>query len=565
MLDLGQVSAARVRPLAWGVLALAGLGSLLAAAGARATPPAAAATAPQPSRPGEATFSFTPKTVQLAARAGSGEAALVLTAAAALACAGVPTVEDVGVPGDPRAGAVHVGFRAEAPMRGASNTSWLVHVKAENVPPAINQTRFARVGLGRHQAFAEYTLTNIDGAFRWTVQSPPPTWSLADGRDIPFAVTVGAVKATGVHLVSCTLVEKTSGAALDCGHFELCTAASPARCGRELELEAQRSHALLLRVHDGFREPGNYSGVVTIGADEVGDAMLPAAMQMTVNSTSGGRQAVGVLVILAGIAAAFWVTVYRRNKMLRDQALIAPALLGKKLEDLRGVLASSPIPAGVWAPQETRKRIDGWLKSLTVAELAKNHYIPSSFPNPTVSVDGGTVTAFLQGVSDSLKLLTAIVQEGFHAVWPHWQAATPAQQAQMLTVLGDIDGLAAIGGLAPADAQARIQSFLDRLRPPAAAAVALFAAAPPPPAQPPALAVVNLDLNRLNLYGWAAWLVLTLAAASAALILTNPGFGTFSDYVQCFLWSFGLAAAGQLTTLSFGSVSSALGFSLSKP
>jgi ABC-type branched-subunit amino acid transport system permease subunit len=83
-----------------------------------------------------------------------------------------------------------------------------------------------------------------------------------------------------------------------------------------------------------------------------------------------------------------------------------------------------------------------------------------------------------------------------------------------------------------------------------------------PPSSPGA---VILDIKRLNLYGWWAWLLLTLVAGTAALILTNPAFGTRSDYVQCFLWSFGIAAAGQLTTLGLGSVSSALGIPLVKP
>jgi hypothetical protein len=44
------------------------------------------------------------------------------------------------------------------------------------------------------------------------------------------------------------------------------------------------------------------------------------------------------------------------------------------------------------------------------------------------------------------------------------------------------------------------------------------------------------------------------------MIWLNPAFGVLSDYVQCFLWTFGISALGQqLSTLPSGTVSSVLG------
>ncbi len=509
------------------------------------------------------TLTFAQPTLQLDPRASSGQATLLLTATPAVTGAEIPRIEDAGGPG-PSSVAVH--FDAGKPQSGPKSTLWLVHATVANVPPATSQARLAHVTMGSQlETLVSYTLTNLSSSFKWTVQQPPTTWSLAAGREIPFAITVGPMTATGVHLVSCGLVEK-SGRHLDCDHLQLCKATpdrSPADCAQPLQLAAQTAHPLLLRIRDDFQDPGSYTGTVTVAANEIVDGALPLAM--TVNSTTLARQALGVLVILLGLGAAFWVTAYRRNKMARDQALILAALLGNKLVALRAVIEKSPIPEQTWQPTATSKRIQESLATLEPRSLALDNYVPGTFPNPAVTVNTAGYQNLLQSTSDSIAVLTAIVQEGFQVVWEHWASGSDDDKLRIKDVLQRIDALAAKQGLPLAQVEAQIQVFLNQLPGAARSQVALLAVSPPAQRQPPSLTAVNLDLNRLNLYGWAAWLVLTLIAGSAALILLNPAFGTLSDYVQCFLWSFGIAAAGQLTTLSFGSVSSALGTPLLKP
>ena len=511
------------------------------------------------------TLAFAQPTLQLDPRASIGQATLVLTATPAVTGGEIPKVEDAGGPGP---FSVAVYFDAGKPQTGPKSTIWLVHAIATGVPPAITQPRLAHVTLGSQlEALVPYTLTNLSSTFKWTVQLPPATWSLAAGRDIPFAITIGPITATGVHLVSCGLVER-SGRHLGCGHLQLCKAQpgrAPADCGQPLQLEAQAAHALLLRVAADFQDPGSYTGTVTVAANEIVDGALPQAIPMTVNSTTLARQALGVLVILLGLGAAFWVTAYRRNKMARDQALIPATLLGKKLVDLQAVSEKSPIPKRTWRPTATKHLINKSLTALKQTSLALNNYVPGTFPNPAVTVDAAGYQHLLQSTSDSIAILAAIVQEGFQVAWEHWASASHEDRLRIQGVLTNIDGLAAKRELPWAQVQSQIQAFLGQLPGAARSQVELLPASPLAQRQPPSLTAVNLDLNRLNLYGWAAWLVLTLIAGSAALILLNPAFGTLSDYVQCFLWSFGIAAAGQLTTLSFGSVSSALGIPLIKP
>ncbi|HEY6324545.1 MAG TPA: hypothetical protein VJA16_23615 [Thermoanaerobaculia bacterium] len=147
-------------------------------------------------------LAFAQTTFQLDPRAPCGQATLVLTATPAVADAEIPRIEDAGGPG-PSSVAVH--FDAGKPQSGPKSTLWLVHATAVNVPPAISQPRLAHVTIGSQlEALVPYTLTNLSSSFRWTIQLPPTTWSLAAGREIPFAITVGPVTATGVHLVSCS-------------------------------------------------------------------------------------------------------------------------------------------------------------------------------------------------------------------------------------------------------------------------------------------------------------------------------------------------------------------------
>jgi hypothetical protein len=491
----------------------------------------------------------------------------LLTATLAVAGVGTPKVVDVGVPGD---SSIDVRFKVDKPKKGPNSTLWLVHVNASNVPRVIDQQRLARVTWSQGEAVIQYKLTNLNSSFKWTVQPPPTSWSLATGREIPLAITVFSVPATAVHLVSCGLVEKTNGRHLDCAHLELCKAegdgasVAAADCGRPLQLAAQTAHPLLLRVRDDFQEPGSYSGTVTIGANEIVDGALLSPMQMTVNSTTDARREIGVLVILLGIGAAFWVTAYRRNKMARDQALIPAALLDQKLTELEAILGKSPIPKEIPTTTETAQHIAALRKELEPKSLAKKSYIPASFPNPTATVDVAGYQSFLQSLNGPISLLNTIVQEGLQVAWAHWTPAS-TQRAEIESVLKEIDGLAAHLDVPLAQVQSQIQAFLTQLQDPVKSQVAMLSASVKAQMQPPSVEVLSLDISRLNLYGWAAWVVLTLIVSSVALVFLNPGFGTLSDYVQCFLWSFGISGVGQLTTLNLGSVSNALGISLLKP
>jgi hypothetical protein len=55
------------------------------------------------------------------------------------------------------------------------------------------------------------------------------------------------------------------------------------------------------------------------------------------------------------------------------------------------------------------------------------------------------------------------------------------------------------------------------------------------------------------------WGAVTLLAGYAALILSNPGFGTSMDLVACFFWGLGVQIAGQqIQQLTAGNITTAL-------
>jgi len=496
---------------------------------------------------------FLHPTLQLEARAITGQATLALAVTSAVAPDPLEIV-DVGIPGPT---SIRVEFVAGSPQKWQQSTLWLVQANVSGLPPGTNQTRFARVTVGKREELVEYTLCNIRSTFAWTLQAPPTPWPLAAGRSIPFSITVGPVPATGVHLVSCALVEKTSGRLLGCDRLKLCRASS-GDCGTEFRLEAQTAHRFFLRVADAFQEPGNYSGTLTVSANEIVGGVLPTPIQLTLLSTTVVRKAVGALTILVGIAAAFWVTTYRRNKIARDQALIPAMLLDRKLRDLEAIIEKSPIPSQIWNPTKTCEQIKKLRLALTPSSLTDANFIPPSFPNPNLSTPTGVgYQTFLQSESDLISLLSAIVHEGLQVAWVHWDSANPIQKNAIQNILTEIDQLAATPELPLSQVQSEIQTYLGQLQEPVKSHALLLSAKVQAQRQPPSVEELNIDISRLNVYGWVAWLILTLLAGSLALIWTRQDFGVLSDYVQCFLWSFGISAIGQMTTLS--TISSALG------
>lgn len=78
---------------------------------------------------------------------------------------------------------------------------------------------------------------------------------------------------------------------------------------------------------------------------------------------------------------------------------------------------------------------------------------------------------------------------------------------------------------------------------------------------PPTVHELTVQLEDVGGIGWLIWALLTFFIGCGVLILSNHGFGTWTDLSKCFLWGLGIQAAGQ-GLQSLGPTSAATTFSL---
>jgi hypothetical protein len=72
-----------------------------------------------------------------------------------------------------------------------------------------------------------------------------------------------------------------------------------------------------------------------------------------------------------------------------------------------------------------------------------------------------------------------------------------------------------------------------------------------------------VQIDAVNAGVWVAWAVVTLVAGVAALVGTNPGFGTWLDFVKCFFWGLGAQIVGdRLQDAKPSQVAASLGVTL---
>jgi hypothetical protein len=155
--------------------------------------------------------------------------------------------------------------------------------------------------------------------------------------------------------------------------------------------------------------------------------------------------------------------------------------------------------------------------------------------------------------------------------WAQWQEGMPPEgEAAIGDAVRDIDALAAESPLPTLDsARQRISSRLKeldgKLHPKKESFRKTDSNTPPTTAPALSFERLSLQLTHVEVSVWLVWLLVTCVSGSAALVFSNLGFGAPLDYVLCFLWGFGLPAAGQqLTQTSAGSASQALGVSVLK-
>jgi len=389
--------------------------------------------------------------------------------------------------------------------------------------------------------------------FTWVLKALP-ILTRVQREPIPVSVVVGPVTASNVTVLQAALVERNTRQPLAPAGMRLCRTAAADCAGQAMDLPANSSSQLWLWGGDGI---GIFEGTVTLAAKErpEGDAVT-----MTVNSSTAGKKAWGVIAILVSVVATWLLTVWLRNRSNRKQLLLPVAIANQALGDVRIRVDAGPPAVSV---PKVVLRLDDVEKQLSEPVLTANG-LPSRVPGMGPATGAPTLDAYrkhVQAQSDWIQALAIIVREGLQPAWDAWSHAPDAATRQQWTgAISAMDALAVAATAPSADALRQalyniifaINGAGVKAMPPGAGGARDTVGTPEQ---------LLLQIAGLGAAGWAFLLLVSTLGGAYILVLgpSGAGFGTLTDFVQCLLWGAGLPAGAQLLQSTTGSIATSFG------
>lgn len=559
--------------LAWGwaSLSLLSLGSPCLAQKTGTAPTVAAASAPgavpQPAAapPADAAagtnnrFVLAEGVVRLAPGAQGGEASFIVSAEQLgkdLMAAPAITLTDLNAKFN--AGAAKVSFRTEPELQAVGTTrKWLVTAMVSDLALNTEQSRYALVTLGAVERAVPYMLSNrprVTPDFTVAVNSP---WVISGpGDEGTVIVSTGEQAVSGLRIANSTLTEKTMGTPIRIQQLELCrSAAEP--CVAPAPIPALTSQTLYLRITDGKRPNGRFSGTLSFAVDARPEAK-PVTLEATSSSTAARLG--GAALIVLGVLAAWQLTVFSRARFDRLSVLKPATAARARIESLLARLDKVRSATGIDLPQ-LRSQYIALADGLSEYALDRDGLLPGLWP-PIWRTDVPDLKPRLLALEQPIAGLTVVVGSGAEVLAPLWTAAQAAADRANVEA-----GLRLLDVPADAATEAKAQALV---------ALAISRASPPPPGvqsaaqqrtQSAALLLerISSEMQSLSAGVWLAYLMLVSVAGTALLIVNNPGFGTLMDMVYCLFWGFGMPVTlDKLQQISPAGVSTSLGISLPK-
>lgn len=391
--------------------------------------------------------------------------------------------------------------------------------------------------------------------FSWAVKAPPAI-AIKPGDAIPVTIAVGPVPATAVVAAGPYLAEKTTKALIAPQGLTLCRFPSD-KCngdaGGPITLSANSMTQLWLRGAAGF---GQYEGTVTIACAEKPDGDV---VTLVVSSTTRTRQLLGVAVIFASAVLTWFITVFARNLVNRDQMLLPVARLRERLLTVRARVQGHPAGAATPGFDATVTRLLDQLGEPQLAALGLPGKIPSPWSATPAANQTDAYRNALQAVADWLAVLETICGDGFAVIWPRWNAATPGQQQAIIQATTALDALAT--PLTPPALDTVRQQIASRVASVNGAFNLVAGGGAAPAARP--YDQLTLQIAQISMAAWIIVLLGTTVVGAIALVL-NSGFGSLLDFATCVAWGLGLPIGSQALNASFGTVGTSLGISMQR-
>ena len=469
---------------------------------------------------------------------------------------------------DPRLDAVvtagtEIDFEEKTDRRrtGPGWRLWRFAASIEGLPADSTLTVPVVLRYGDVAHKAEITATNVpEGDVEWEVTPPPPELVLGPDRAVTFRIKTGKRPVSGLTVIDSTLQDEETKALLGVGFLtpHLVTSDGTRSSGRpaeegggetstgEIDLPAEQTSGIELRVDSGFARPGSYKGNVYLAVDGVGEAK---SLPLTVHSSRW--RGVGVLLIALGILLSL-VTVYVPTRGERLVGLQAAAALRERLPDLRSIAAEGTeiLRKAAGNPRAELENVAAVLaeldRTLTRRHLDQEHFIPA-WPVPWRKTRTAEFEAFLKEVGSRIAVLDVVVRKGVGKAVDLWPPAAGLESV-FDTALTKFDGLmVSASKLEPAEAATKVGEILGALRDDLEGGPFRVQGAAPPPEPVPLPSSRELRLQLVTLGGvlWGLWAVVTLVTGYVVLVLPDLGFGSPLDLAKCFFWGLGVHTAGQ--------------------
>jgi hypothetical protein len=407
-----------------------------------------------------------------------------------------------------------------------------------------------------------------------TIGPPITPITITDtARAIELPVTTTPDAGANVQLVRSTLVDSRPGKnvpPLSIDHLHLCSTkpseASDSSGAKTLSQDCSRPvhvpsgvSTIWLKVDDGFRESGVFTGIVQVGA--VGAA--PTTLSLTIQQSSDQQRALGVLLIAAGVTIAWLVLSFGRGRVLRDQALL-PAILLRQRASTLDLDLSRFDPLIQMATPRTRAAIAKVASELSDGFLDAQGFLPPDIPSIAGNTtQTGAYQMHLQNMSNLLDGLETIVSVGIQPAASKLPQISSAVDRQALaSLVGSIDALADTLPVPSATLVPSIETLLDQFHTAVSAQSAGRRGLMVTPGQERARTGIQVVAEMRAFTGlfWVAWVLISTIVGYMTLIATDPGYGGTLDALKSLLFGFGLPMAGQaFQQLSLGTVATQFG------
>jgi hypothetical protein len=472
------------------------------------------------------------------------------------------SVKDLGSP-DPGA-VIEAITTTEIQAQVPGSRMWIFDLTVKGIPTSSNLPRYLTVTLGDKVYTLPYSLTNLPAdKFTWTVKGPS-TLALGLNAGIPISISMGSIPSTGLDVLHADLLDKSTHYPISEHPLHICQGAADCP-NKSLQLKPYEPAQLLIW---GTDHPGRFTGTITLATPEKPEG---DSLSMTILVTSLGYQLAGTGVILLGVILSWFVTVFIKGRTDRDQLLLPVAALESSLSALKDLIQRNQ--TGLAAPNVTQ-RIAAIESALAIDKLEAVG-LPNSVPTPwkpsSASQNLDTYRTYVQLQSDWTSGLQTVIQRGLVPIWAKWNATRPLpQQNAIATAVSDTDNLMAPAATAPligtllTQLQTILNTLATALAPPAPAGVPVVAAAATQSSlSAPTIQELRVEISRMNMWTWIFLCVVTTLVGSYVLIFSEAagGFGTWTDYLVCMIWGFGLTAGPQLLQSTTASVASTFGIS----